>query len=133
MSANRYPFLFATLGDLANQLPAEIAEPLETTLAANPAANGITLLNCLQRIRDVEAADGQPLQRKGRSSGQCMALARINRANAGLTVLLELLHASERVRVDGEEAQQVGNDVREGLLLACRGLSEYVDEQVQAA
>ena len=36
-----------------------------------------------------------------------------------LTVLLELLHASERVR--------------EGLLLACRGLSEYVDEQVQAA
>uniref|UniRef100_UPI00066C41F0 hypothetical protein n=1 Tax=Stenotrophomonas maltophilia TaxID=40324 RepID=UPI00066C41F0 len=119
--------------DLANQLPAEIAEPLETTLAANPAANGITLLECLQRIREVEAADGQPLQRKGRSSGQCMALARINRANAGLTVLLELLHASERVRVDGEEAQQVGNDVREGLLLACRGLSEYVDTQVYAA
>jgi len=50
-----------------------------------------------------------------------------------LTVLLELLHASERVREDGDEAQQIGNDVREGLLLACRGLSEYVDEQVQAA
>ena len=48
-------------------------------------------------------------------------------------MLLELLHASERVRVDGEEAQQVGNDVREGLLLACRGLSEYVDTQVYVA
>ena len=129
MSAVRYPYLFATLGDVASQLPDTLAEPLERTLAANPAANGITL----QRIRDVEAADGQPLQRKGRAPGQCVALARINRANAGLTVLLELLHASERVRVDGEEAQQVGNDVREGLLLACRGLSEYVDTQVYAA
>lgn len=115
MSANRYPYLFATLGDAARQLPDDIARPLETTLAANP------------------AADGQPLQRKGRAPGQCTALARINRANAGLTVLLELLHASERVRVDGDEAQQVGNDVREGLLLACRGLSEYVDTQVYAA
>ena len=133
MSADRYPYLFATLGDVASQLPDTLAEPLETTLAANPATNGITLLGCLQRIRDVEAADGQPLQRKGRAPGQCVALARINRANAGLTVLLELLHASERVRVDGEEAQQVGNDVREGLLLACRGLSEYVDMQVYAA
>ncbi|ARZ74737.1 hypothetical protein CCR98_11305 [Stenotrophomonas sp. WZN-1] len=133
MSANRYPYLFATLGDAARQLPDDIARPLETTLAANPAANGITLLACLQRIREVDAADGQPLQRKGRAPGQCTALARINRANAGLTVLLELLHASERVRVDGDEAQQVGNDVREGLLLACRGLSEYVDTQVYAA
>ena len=48
-------------------------------------------------------------------------------------MLLELLHASERVLEDGDEAQQIGNDVREGLLLACRGLSEYVDEQVQVA
>lgn len=46
-----------------------------------------------------------------------MALAHINRAKAGLTVLLELLHASERVRVDGDDAQQV----------------EYVNVQVHAA
>jgi len=32
MSAHRYPFLFATLGEAANQLPDEIAQPLETTL-----------------------------------------------------------------------------------------------------
>ncbi|KXU94711.1 hypothetical protein AB839_14345 [Stenotrophomonas sp. DDT-1] len=133
MSTTRYPYLFAMLGEAANALPDEIAQPLETTLAAQQSDGGITLLGSLQRIRQVDAADGHPLQRKGRSPGQCMALARINRANAGLTVLLELLHASERVRVDGDEAQQVGNDVREGLLLACRGLSEYVDVQVQAA
>jgi len=133
MSTTRYPYLFATLGEAANALPDELAQPLETTLAAQQTDDGITLLGSLRRIRQVEAADGQPLQRNGRSAGQCMALARINRANAGLTVLLELLHASERVRVDGDEAQQVGNDVREGLLLACRGLSEYVDVQVHAA
>ena len=74
MSANRYPHLFATLGDVASQLPDSLAEPLERTLAAHPAANGITLLDCLQRIRDVEAADGQPLQRKGRAPGQCVAV-----------------------------------------------------------
>jgi len=133
MSTTRYPYLFATLGEAANTLPDELAQPLETTLSAQQSGEGVTLLGSLQRIRQVEGADGQPLQRKGRNTAQCMALARINRANAGLTVLLELLHASERVREDGDEAQQIGNDVREGLLLACRGLSEYVDEQVQVA
>ncbi len=133
MSATRYPYLFATLGEAANALPDELAQPLETTLAAQRTDDGITLLGNLRRIRQVDAADGQPLQRNGRSAGQCMALARIHRANAGLTVLLELLHASERVRVDGDDAQQIGNDVRERLLLACRGLSEYADVQVQAA
>ncbi|CRD57257.1 hypothetical protein [Stenotrophomonas indicatrix] len=133
MGTTHYPYLFATLGEAANALPDELTQRLETTLTAQQSDDGITLSGSLQRIRQVDAADGQPLQRKGRSAGQCMALARINRANAGLTVLLELLHASERVRVDGDESQQVGNDVREGLLLACRGLSEYVDVQVQAA
>lgn len=133
MSANRYPYLFATLGEAANHLPDEVARPLETTLAAHQATDSITLLNCLQRIREGDAADGQPLPSKGRTPGQRVALARIDRANAGLTLLLELLHATERVRVDGEQAQQVGDDVREGLLLACRGLAEYVDMQVQAA
>jgi len=55
------------------------------------------------------------------------AMARIDRANAGLSLLLERLHAIERVRVDGDAGQQVGDDVREGLLMACRGLAEYVD------
>ena len=133
MTASRYPLLFATLGEAANQLPDEIARPLETTLAAHQAADSITLLGCLQRIRHSEGADGQPLQRRGRSTGQCVALSRIDRANAGLTFLVEMLHASERLRVDGEERQHLGDGGREALLLACRGLCEYVALQVQAA
>ncbi|HYQ22816.1 hypothetical protein [Stenotrophomonas sp.] len=133
MSAHRYPYLFATLGGAANQLPDEIAQPLETTLSASTATDSITLLDSLQRIGHSEGADGQPLQRTGRTPGQCVALSRIQRANAGLTFLLELVHAIERVRVDGDISQHLGDDARDRLLLACRGLSEYVDMQVDAA
>ncbi|HDS1127335.1 TPA: hypothetical protein QDZ99_000966 [Stenotrophomonas maltophilia] len=136
MTATHYPYLFATLGEAANDLPEAIARALETTLSAahgSGAPSSTALLACLQRIRQVEAADGQPWPEKDRTSGHRMAMARANRANAGLTVLLELLHATERVRVDGDDDQQVGDDVREGLLLACRGLAEYVDVQLHAA
>ncbi|KAA9003858.1 hypothetical protein FJU31_03105 [Stenotrophomonas cyclobalanopsidis] len=140
MSASKYPFLFATLGEAATRLPEDLARTLESTLAATQAANtvqrtpdGITVLNCLQRIRQGEAADGQPWPDKGHTPGQRMALASIDRANAGQTFLLELLHAIERTRVDGDEDAQAGDAAREGLLFACRALAAYVGEQVQAA
>ena len=55
------------------------------------------------------------------------------RFRAARRVAFAALHAAERVRVDGDEAQQLGDDAREGLLLACRGLSEYVDVQLRVA
>ncbi len=48
----------------------------------------------------------------------------------GLVSLLELYHAAERVRVDGEEKDDIGDGTREGLMLACRGLAEYVALQM---
>ncbi|MDH0190608.1 hypothetical protein N7676_10510 [Stenotrophomonas sp. GD03993] len=136
MTTSHYPHLFATLGEAATRLPDDLARTLESTFAAlqeDEAPGTITLLHCLQHIRQGDAADGQPWPGKGRTPGQRLALARIDRANAGLTFLLELLHATERVRVDGEISQQVDDDTREGLLLACRGLAEYVDVQLHAA
>ncbi|AWH52261.1 hypothetical protein C1924_03170 [Stenotrophomonas sp. ESTM1D_MKCIP4_1] len=135
MSASHYPFLFATLGEAAARLPDDLARTLETTLSSLQAgaANGVTLLGCLRTIHDVDAADGQPLPAAGRTQSQRWALSRIDRANAGLTFLVELLQASERVRVDGDESQQLGDGAREALLLACRGLCEYVGLQVHAA
>ncbi|MDT3485908.1 hypothetical protein [Stenotrophomonas maltophilia] len=65
--------------------------------------------------------------------GQQMALACIDLATARLTFLLELLHASARVRLDGEGGQPLGDDARAGLLLACRGLAEHVDVPLRAA
>jgi len=140
MTTTKYPFLFATLGEAAARLPDDLARTLESTLAATDAVNvpertpeSITVLNCLRRIRQVEAANGQPWPNDGHTPGQSMALARIDRANAGQTFLLELLHAIERTRVDGDETEQVGDGAREGLLFACRALAEYVDVQLRAA
>ncbi|MDR2957926.1 MAG: hypothetical protein LBV10_00115 [Stenotrophomonas sp.] len=136
MTSSKYPHLFATLGEAATRLPDDLARTLESTFASlqeGQAPGTITLLACLQHIRQGDAADGQPWPGNGRTPGQRLALARIDRANAGLTFLLELLHATERVRVDGEVSQSMGDGEREGLLLACRGLSEYVDVQLRAA
>lgn len=136
MTQSKYPHLFATLGEAAARLPNDLARILEDTFVAlqdGDDSNPVTLQACLQHIRQGDAADGQPWPANGRTPGQRLALARIHRANAGLTFLLELLHATERVRVDGEVSQSMGDGEREGLLLACRGLSEYVDVQVLAA
>ncbi|MHC1655033.1 hypothetical protein ACODUL_17285 [Stenotrophomonas maltophilia] len=67
MISSKYPFLFATLGEAAARLPDDLARTLESTLAATDAANApertpksITVINCLRRIRHVEAANGLP-------------------------------------------------------------------------
>ena len=64
---------------------------------------------------------------------RAVAAARRDRAAVGLVSLLELYHAAERVRVDGEEKDDIGDGVREGLMLACRGVAEYVALQVGGA
>ncbi|MDN8660836.1 hypothetical protein [Stenotrophomonas indicatrix] len=134
MSAPDYPYLTATLGDAAERLPPELAQPLEAAFAAAvDVPDPITLQGCLQRIRNGDGADGQPWRGPTLAPGQGMAMARADRAAAGLTTLLEIFHAAERVRVDGGDEQQIGDGTREGLLLACRGLAEYVELQLHAA
>lgn len=134
MSAPDYPYLTATLGDAAERLPPELAQPLEAAFAATvDVPDPITLQGCLQRIRNGDGADGQPWHGPTLTPGQGMAMARADRAAAGLTTLLEIFHAAERVRVDGDDGQQIGDGTREGLLLACRGLAEYVELQLQSA
>jgi len=127
MSKSRHPYLAATLGDAATQLPPDLAQPLEDAFAAaNEVPCTITLRNCLLNIAAGDAADGQPWPLPTRTPGQAVDNARRDRSAAGLVALLELYHANERVRVDGEEKDDIGDGAREGLMLACRGLAEYV-------
>ena len=122
MSRTHHPYLTATLGEAALRLPPELAQPLEAAFAAaNEAPAPINLPSCLQRIRAGDAADGQPW-----TGPATVAAARRDRAAVGLVSLLELYHAAERVRVDGDEKDDIGDGTREGLMLACRGLAEYV-------
>lgn len=134
MSKTLYPYLTATLGDAALHLPLELAQPLEAAFAAaNDAPAPISLPACLRRIQTGDAADGQPWQGPSSTPGHAVAAARRDRAATGLVSLLELYHANERVRVDGEEKDDIGDGVREGLMLACRGLAKYVALQVRGA
>lgn len=134
MSNAHHPYLTATLGEAALRLPPELAQPLEAAFAAaNEAPAPISLPSCLQRIRVGDAADGQPWQGPASTPGHAVAAARRDRAAVGLVSLLELYHAAERVRVDGEEKDDIGDGAREGLMLACRGLAEYVALQVRGA
>ncbi|EKT4105747.1 TPA: hypothetical protein ACG4N3_003343 [Stenotrophomonas maltophilia] len=134
MPKAHHPYLTATLGEAALRLPPELAQPLEAAFAAaNEAPAPINLPGCLQRIRAGDAADGQPWTGPASTPGQAVAAARRDRAAVGLVSLLELYHAAERVRVDGEEKDDIGDGTREGLMLACRGLADYVALQVGGA
>lgn len=134
MPKTHHPYLTATLGEAALRLPPELAQPLEAAFAAaNEAPAPINLPGCLQRIQAGDAADGQPWQGPAGTPGDAVAAARRDRAAVGLVSLLELYHAAERVRVDGEEKDDIGDGTREGLMLACRGLAEYVALQVVRA
>ncbi|CRD57012.1 MAG: hypothetical protein K0R79_2517 [Stenotrophomonas indicatrix] len=69
MSASTYPYLFATLGEAAHQLPHDIARALETTLTATQAANapgGPTLLDC----RSASARWKRQMASRGRAKGE---------------------------------------------------------------
>ena len=133
MPKTHHPYLTATLGEAALRLPPELAQPLEAAFAAaNDAPAPINLPACLRHIQAGDAADGQPWQGSSSTPGQAVAAARRDRAAACLVSLLELYHAAERVRVDGEEKDDIGDGTREGLMLACRGLAEYVALQVRS-
>ena len=121
MSRTNHPYLTATLGEAALRLPPELAQPLEAAFAAaNEAPASIDLPSCLQRIRAGDAADGQPWTGPASTPGQRWP-PHADRAAVGLVSLLELYHAAERVRVDGEEKDDIGDGTREGLMLDCRG------------
>ncbi|WP_421680660.1 hypothetical protein [Stenotrophomonas bentonitica] len=67
MTPSLYPYLFATLGDAVERLPDDLAKALETTLGSTMRAHADEgMLGCLQRIRHVDATDGQPWLDKGR-------------------------------------------------------------------
>ncbi len=72
MTTSRYPHLFATLGEAANELPDAIAQALETTLTATqdtPSPGAITLLGCLQRIRQGDTLMASPGPARGTRRG----------------------------------------------------------------
>ncbi|AWH25144.1 hypothetical protein [Stenotrophomonas sp. YAU14D1_LEIMI4_1] len=97
----------------------------------NPSPDLSTLLGCLDRIRAGEGADGQPWPETHLPLGRRMALARIDRAAAGLLTVAEVLHAAERCRAVATPDRHLSEGVVDGLFLACRSLAELVCQDIR--
>lgn len=122
--SNLHPRLHALIGDIASDVPDDIAREIECALRdASSAADQSVFLAHLQAIRIGDAEDGQACAAQ-MLSAPCVAS--ISRSLAALATALELLHADERARVQGQPHEHLGDGHRDGLLFAARQLAERV-------
>lgn len=115
------PRLRALIGDVAHDVPADIAREIECALAEqlHPPARP-TFISCLDAIRKGVGEDSQPCTAQALDA---QTLASLGRSLAALTTVLDLLHASERTRVEADLDQQLGDFHTDGLILAARQIA----------
>ncbi|MBW8774496.1 MAG: hypothetical protein JF596_05385 [Stenotrophomonas sp.] len=115
-----HPRLHALIGDVMHEVPAAIARELECALQEQGLpSQSSTFLSCLNAIRHADGEDGQPC--RGIALGASLH-ASLSRSLSALGVVLDLLHAAERVRVGGGSDQQLGDFHIDGLIVAARQL-----------
>ena len=109
---NLHPRLHALIGDIASDVPDDIAREIECALRdASPAADQPLFLAQLQAIRIGDAEDGQTCAAQILSAP---SVASISRSLAALATALDLLHADERARVQGQPPEHLGDGHRDG-------------------
>ena len=115
-----HPRLHALIGDLANDVPEDLAREIECALnEQNLPVQAPTFFACLDAIRQGDGADGQPCHARRLGAGNHASLSR---SLAGLTALLDLLQAADRARVEGVPEGQLGSFHIDGLIVAARQL-----------
>ncbi len=115
-----HPRLHALIGDLANDVPEDLAREIECALKEqNLLVQTPTFFACLDVIRQGDGADGQPCHARRLGAGNHASLSR---SLAGLTALLDLLQAADRARVEGVPEGQLGSFHIDGLIVAARQL-----------
>ncbi len=115
-----HPRLHALIGDIANDVPEDLAREIECALnEQNLPVQAPTFFACLDAIRKGDGADGRPCHahRLGADNH-----ASLSRSLAGLSALLDLLQAADRARVEGVPEEQLGNFHTDGLIVAARQL-----------
>lgn len=126
-----HPRLHALIGDIASDVPDDIAREIECALRdASPATDQSLFLAQLQAIRIGDAEDGQTCAAQ-MLTAPCVAS--ISRSLAALATALELLHADERARVQGQPHEHLGDGHRDGLLFAARQLAQRVRVELHDA
>lgn len=115
-----HPRLHALIGDLANDVPEDLAREIECALKEqNLPVQAPTFFACLEAIRKGDGADGQPCNARRIGADHHASLSR---SLAGLSALLDLLQAADRARVEGVPEEQLGNFHTDGLIVAARQL-----------
>ena len=113
-----HPGLHALSGDLANDVPEDLAGEIECALnEQNLPVQAPAFFACLDAIRKGDGADGQPCHGHRLGAGNHASLSR---SLAGLSALLDLLQAADRARVEGVPQAQLGSFHPDGLIVAAR-------------
>lgn len=121
-----HPRLHALMGDAAFDVDGDLAHDLETALQAQSLPRPRpAFFNNLDAIRLGDCVDGQPSDTRQRARTP-YENASMSRTVGGLMVVLELLHAAERTRVEGEDDGQVEDYLIDGMVLAARQLALLV-------
>ncbi|MBH1587269.1 hypothetical protein I5T82_01265 [Stenotrophomonas maltophilia] len=115
-----HPRLHALIGDLANDVPDDLAREIECALnEQNLPVQASTFFTCLDAIRQGDGADGQPCHTRRIGADNHASLSR---SLAGLSALLDLLQAADRARVEGGPEEQLCSFHTDGLIVAARQL-----------
>lgn len=115
-----HPRLHALIGDIASDVPEELAREIECALIEqNLPAQSAAFFTCLNSINHADGDDGQ----------QCVSLtlgasnhASLRRSLSGLSALLDLLQAADRARNESGPDEQLGAFHIEGIIVAARQL-----------
>jgi len=103
-------------GDIATDVPEDLAREIERALKEQQIPPSKPMFfTLLDAIRRGDGEDGQPCTTQTLNAH---TLAALGRSLSALNVVLDLLHATERTRVDGGADEQIGDFHRNGLLLA---------------
>jgi len=129
-----HPRLHALIGDAAFDVPADIARELESALLeGNHPAGRSPFFACLDAIHKGDCADGQPWDASRAPQINPLDMASLSRSLGGLVVLLDVLHAAERTRLQGDEDEQLGEFVIDGLIASARQLAQAAQHSLGAA
>lgn len=129
-----HPRLHALIGDAAFDVPADIAREMESALVErNHPAGRPAFFACLDAIHKGDCADGQPWNPAQSPKVSALDMASLSRSLGGLVVLLDVLHAAERCRLEGDEDEQLGEFVIDGLIASARQLAQSAQHSLGAA
>ncbi|KKF89362.1 hypothetical protein XY58_05120 [Stenotrophomonas maltophilia] len=121
-----HPRLHALIGDVAADVPEDLAREIECALAERllPPSRP-TFLSCLDAIR---AGDDQAGRACTPQTLSATGFGSLDRSLAALNAVLDLLRAAERARLDGDPQDQLGDFHRDGLIVAARQIARAAQD-----